>query len=263
MKKRKLWIAIILLILCLIFTIFFFVQLVLWHIDSQNTKKEVSEILDVTTLEEQEGKRIVYADVTSTYQNEPFLNVEFSSLQEKNNEVVGWVQIPNTNIDYPFVKHNDNSFYLNHSFDKSYNQAGWPFLDYRNSNIFEDQNTIIYAHGRLDKTMFGSLRDTLNKNWWSDPSNYVVKVSTPSDNYVFEIFSVYHIKTTDDYLKTKILNGGEYQDFLTMLQNRSQVSFPAIITTKNRILTLSTCYNDEEKMVLHAKLIKQEKREGY
>ena len=62
------------------------------------------------------------------------------------------------------------------------------FLDYRNSNTFEDQNTIIYAHGRLDKTMFGSLRDTLNKNWWSDPSNYVVKVSTPSDNYVFEIF---------------------------------------------------------------------------
>ena len=56
MKKRKLWIAIILLILCLIFTIFFFVQLVLWHIDSQNTKKEVSEILDVTTLEEQGRK---------------------------------------------------------------------------------------------------------------------------------------------------------------------------------------------------------------
>ena len=51
-----------------------------------------------TTLEEQgKEKRIVYADVTSTYQNEPFLNVEFSSLQEKNNEVVGWVQIPNTN----------------------------------------------------------------------------------------------------------------------------------------------------------------------
>lgn len=260
MKKKKLWIAILLLIPCLGLTSFFFYQMILWHLDSNKTKNEVKEILEVTTREEKEGNEIVYLDDSSNYLEVPFLNVDFSSLYEKNEEVVGWIQIPNTNIDYPFVQHSDNSFYLNHSFDKSYNQAGWIFLDYRNYTDFVDQNTILYAHGRLDKTMFGSLRDTLKASWYEDPTNYIVKISTPTYNYIYEIFSLYHIKTTTDYLKTRIVSVEDYQAFLTLIQGRSMVSFDTVVTPQNKILTLSTCYNDQEKMVLHAKLVKQEKR---
>ena len=71
------------------------------------------------------------------------LNVDFSELKKINNNVKGWVQVNGTNINYPFVQANDNKYYLTHSFDKSWNSAGWLFLDYRN-NI--NNNKILNHH---------------------------------------------------------------------------------------------------------------------
>lgn len=86
------------------------------------------------------------------------INVDFNELKKFNSNTKGWIQVNGTNINYPFVQAKDNKFYLTHSFDKSYNSAGWVFLDYRNNINELSKNTIIYAHGRLDTTMFGSLK---------------------------------------------------------------------------------------------------------
>ena len=68
-----------------------------------------------------------------------------------------------TNINYPVVQTNDNEYYLGRAFDKSKNDAGWVFMDYRNDVNNLSDNTIIYGHGRLDKTVFGSLKNALKK----------------------------------------------------------------------------------------------------
>lgn len=89
------------------------------------------------------------------------INVNFNDLKKTNPDIVGWIKVNGTNINYPFVQSKDNKYYLTHSFNKSYNSAGWVFLDYRNNNT-NNKNTIIYAHGRTDKTMFGTLKKVLN-----------------------------------------------------------------------------------------------------
>lgn len=69
---------------------------------------------------------------------------------------------------------------------------------------------------------------------------------------------MYHIPTTNDYLQTDFYNDTEYQEFLDMLKNRSSHNFNTNVTSNDNMLTLSTCYNNSDKMVVHAKLIKKE-----
>ena len=186
------------------------------------------------------------------------INVDFYDLKKTNPDVVGWLKVNGTNINYPFVQTKDNKYYLTHGFNKKYNEAGWVFLDYRNDKT-NNKNTIIYAHARNDKTMFGSLKDVLNNGWLNNTNNYVVKISTETENTLWQVFSVYHIHTSSDYLQTSFSNNTEYQEFLNMIKNRSSYTFNTNVSTTDNILTLSTCFNTvNDKLVMHAKLIKKE-----
>lgn len=207
-----------------------------WNIDNINTNKVADEIKNIATENNNNN-------LTETTKK------NFNKLLEENDEVVGWIKVSGTDIDYPYVKHKDNSYYLNHSFNKSTNDAGWIFLDYRNNTNFEDNNTIIYAHNRIDGSMFGSLRNTLKKDWYNNPNNHIITIETLSNTFTFQIFSIYIIETTDDYLDINMQEG--YDLFI----NRSIYNFNIQVTNEDKILTLSTCYNNQKKLVLHAKLI--------
>ena len=189
------------------------------------------------------------------------ISVNFDDLLKINNETKGWIQVNGTNINYPFVQTSNNDYYLTHSYDKSYNQAGWVFMDYRNDTESLDKNTILYAHGMNNKTMFGSLRNILSSSWYNNTNNHIIKLSTPTENTLWQVFSVYHIETTNDYIQTEFTSDEEYQTFLDTLKGRSAVTFDTSLNTTDKILTLSTCYNKTDKVVMHAKLIKRGCRE--
>lgn len=188
------------------------------------------------------------------------IDVNFDNLKETNSDTVGWIQVLGTNVNYPFVQTKDNKYYLTHQFDRKTNSAGWVFMDYRNKGVNVNRNTILYAHGRVNKTMFGSLRNVVKKEWYENKDNYIVKISTPTENSLWQVFSTYRIKTTSDYLYIDFSNDNDYLNFLNMLKNRSVHNYNTTLNSKDKIITLSTCHNDTDKIVLHAKLIKREKR---
>ena len=262
-------------ILILIFLILFITlnisiyNIIKWKLDSNKTNEEINTIQENANIEEvkdnkgteiiKQAKKIPKENPYWDYIKMNMIDVNFDNLKKINSDVVGWIKVNGTNINYPFVQSKDNKYYLTHSFSKSYNNAGWVFLDYRNNNI-NNRNTIIYAHGRTDKTMFGTLRKVLNNGWINNTNNYVIKISTEKENSLWQIFSIYHIPTTNDYLQTEFKDEREYQRFLNILKNRSNHNFNTSITSNDTILTLSTCYNDSEKMVVNAKLIKKQKK---
>ena len=262
-------------ILILIFLILFITlnisiyNIIKWKLDSNKTNEEINTIQENANIEEvqdnkgteiiKQAEKIPKENPYWDYIKMNMIDVNFDNLKKINSDVVGWIKVNGTNINYPFVQSKDNKYYLTHSFSKSYNNAGWIFLDYRNNNI-NNRNTIIYAHGRTDKTMFGTLRKVLNNGWINNTNNYVIKISTEKENSLWQIFSIYHIPTTNDYLQTEFKDEREYQRFLNILKNRSNHNFNTSITSNNTILTLSTCYNDSEKMVVHAKFIKKQKK---
>ena len=273
MKKRKSklkWKNIILILVIIIFIVTLIISIfniVKWKIDSNKTNDEITNIqknVDVEEVQDTENTEII-KPVEEVPEENPYwdyinmnmINVNFSDLKRTNPDVVGWLKVNGTNINYPFVQGSDNKYYLTHSFNKSYNAAGWVFLDYRNNGT-NNKNTIIYAHGRTDKTMFGTLRKVLNNGWLNNTNNYVVKISTETENNLWQVFSVYHIPTTSDYLQTDFSDDALYQKFLDMIKNRSSHNFNTNVTSTDNILTLSTCYNNSDKMVVHAKLVKKE-----
>ena len=105
--------------------------------------------------------------------------------------------------------------------------------------------------------MFGSLNKILTNGWTKNSNNYVVKISTAEESSLWQIFSAYHIPTTNDYIQTDFRSDEEYESFLNALKNRSMFDFKTTIGSSDKILTLSTCYNELEKMVVHAKIIKK------
>ena len=234
-----------------------------WSSENSRTDEQVKNAVEAAKIRETNGGAIVEQDEDPDEDN-PYwafikmnlLNVDLKNLMLTNDETKGWVQVAGTNVNYPFVQHDDNEYYLKHSFDKSTNSAGWVFMDYRNNANMSDKNTIFYAHGRVDTTMFGGLRHILYNGWLSDRANFVVRTSSPEKNGIWQIFSVYHLPTTTDYLKTNFKDDNEYAEFLKMITERSAYDFRSAPNSKDQIVTLSTCYNDRERMVVHAKLVK-------
>ena len=268
-KKRrrvKLWVWVVIATI-LLSTVFISIgKIILWQLDnnkSKGIKDEVDTIAEVDEIEDNENTELINepTDQNSDYWyyiSFPLINVDFSELKKKNSDTVAWINVNNTNINYPIVQTSDNDFYLDHSYDKSYNEAGWVFLDYRNDSSFSDKNTIIYAHSRLDKTMFGSLSKTLKPEWYENKDNHIIRISNEKENSLWQIFSVYVIETESYYITTNFNSDEEYLTFLETMKSRSRYDFDTNLSASDRIITLSTSYDDDRKTVVHAKLIKRE-----
>ena len=271
MKKKKYKLRlknigyILLFMVLLAIFVFCFIRLICWTKDnkvSNEILEDVNELVEVkeeTTDEakkEEDETKIDASDSYWDFINTSFLSIDYSKLIEKNKDIIGWVKVNSTNINYPVVQYSNNEYYLTHDLYKNYNGGGWVFLDYRNKNDFNNKNSIIYAHGRENKTMFGTLKNILNKEWYQNKDNYVIKTNSLSGSYVWQVFSVYKIPNTNDYIKTNFNTDSEYQTFLNLITKRSIYDFKTNVTINNKILTLSTCYDDNSKVVLHAKLIK-------
>ncbi len=276
-KKKKLlrikWVNTILFIAfitSLIISIISFRNIILWHTENTKTSIQLENINKVTKIEiieDNENTEIIEQkeEIPKTnpywdYIKMDLINVDFTELKKINSHTVGWIQVNGTNINYPFVQTKNNKYYLTHSFDKSYNKSGWVFLDYRNNKNINNQNNIIYAHSRLDKAMFGSLKNTLKNGWLNKKENHVIKISTEKENTLWQVISVYHLPETSDYIKTSFSNTNEFISFANMIINRSVYDFKTSVNENDKILTLSTCYENNERMVLHAKLIKKEQK---
>lgn len=189
------------------------------------------------------------------YINVPFVSVNFNELKNKNPDTVGWIKINGTKVNYPIVQTGDNSYYLDHSFNKSKNAGGWIYADFRSNFKTFDKNTIIYGHNLTNRTMFGSLVETQKQYWYTNPDNHYIKISTPSTNTVWKIFSTYTIEPEIEYLRTNFENHN-YQEFLNKMKARSIYNFGIELTEEDKILTLSTC-NDAgtKRIVVHAKMV--------
>lgn len=208
---------------------------------------------------EEENEPVYYPNDYWDYINVPYMDVNFDSLLQTNPDTVAWIKVEGTKINYPVVQSTDNDYYLHHDYRKNDNMAGWIFGDYRDDFTNFKYNTIIYGHNMNNKTMFGSLPDAvLSSSWQNNPDNHLIKLSTPTSNSVWKVFSVYTIEPEVYYLKIPA-STESHQEFITTIKNRSIYNFNTDVTVNDKILTLSTCDNlGTKRVAVHAKLIKIE-----
>ena len=129
-------------------------------------------------------------------------------------------------------------------------------MDYRNGDQELDSNTIIYGHNRYySGVMFGTLNNVTKKRWLNNESNHYITFNTMYQSMTWKVFSIYSIDVTSDYLYINFENDETYQNFINLIKGRSNYQFNTEVTTKDKILTLSTCLDNDKRLVVHAVLI--------
>lgn len=242
-KKNKNFLNGIIYLILIGLLIYSGVKIFKWNKENSNNNNITDKINEAVTVEKNsEGK-------------EDF-NINFNMLKKQNEDTVAWIKVNNTNVKYPVVKAKDNSFYLTHSFDKSNNSAGWIFADYKNKFDDTDKNIVIYGHNRRDGSMFSSLKNVLNPNWYNNDLNRNILLYTENGEYNYEIFSIYKIESEDYYIKTEFNDENDFEDFLNTITKRSVQDFGVNVSKDDSILTLSTCANNNKyRVVIHAKKV--------
>ena len=179
------------------------------------------------------------------------IEVDFEELRKINPDTVGYLEVPNTNVQFVVVKGNDNSYYLTHNFNKDKNAAGWIFMDYNNKADGTDKNIVIFGHNTTDGSMFGSLSKLLDENNLKDKENLIISLVTDKGTKKYQIFSIYTIKPEKYYIRTDY-GEEEFIKFKEKIKERSLFKLDADLDNKN-ILTLSTCQNHGAKrLAIHA-----------
>lgn len=180
--------------------------------------------------------------------------VDFASLTAINDDVVAWIYLEDTHINYPVVLGSDNDYYLTHLYNGKSNGAGSIFADCRNSGTFTDRNTILYGHRMNNGTMFADISNYSNREFF-DGHPYVL-IITPDAKYKAEVFSAYIANTTYSSWDTVFDGDHKYLEWLESIKSRSYFNRDVEFSTDSRIVTLSTCtYEFEDaRFVVHALL---------
>ena len=220
------------------------VKICLWLKDNMANKNVLDEV-----------SKNVFVDESKDTDDEDKYTVDFEALKKINSDTVAYLKVEGTKIEYPVVKTENNDYYLHYNFEKKENTAGWIFMDYRNNLDGADKNIIIYGHSRKDGSMFGTLWHTLKDEWYENKSNRYITLVTPEGSFIYEVFSVYTTKAEDYYITTSFTDS-QFSQFISTLKSRSVRNFDVEVGQEDQILTLSTCFgNDENRAVLHAKKI--------
>lgn len=174
-------------------------------------------------------------------------------LKAENADVIGWVKINGTEVDYPIAAGVDNVFYLKHMIDKTYNEYGAIFMDMRNSADFSDRHTVIYGHNALNGMMFGSLKNYKDENYFKEHPQIIIYQE--DQVLIYEIFGFGEINVTSDIYMFKFEEDQTFLDFSKELCN--QLNTDVELSIDDKILTLSTCtdFNDAKRFIVSAKLI--------
>lgn len=186
----------------------------------------------------------------------------FLPLLEMNEDVVGWITIEGTRIDYPILQAEDNTHYLTRNFYHEESRAGSIYMDYRNDIRLENEkNVVLYGHRMRDGSMFENLTKYLDREFFE--TYRTIEFDTLYDSYEGEIFAVYHTLTSFNYIQTAFDSNEEFGQLLDEIYDTTlYTNEDVIVTEEDMILTLSTCdYKldpEEGRLVVQAKLTKKQ-----
>lgn len=247
-KKNKKTIVVFLIIIFFIVTLILSLTKIISYLKDNHENEKIREDITKNSI------TIIEPNIDDEEQVVKY-DIDFKTLKEQNPDTVAYLKVFGTNIDYVVVKGNDNSYYLNHNFNKNYNVAGWVFADYHNKFDGTDKNIVVYGHNIKDGSMFGTLKNVLNDDW-RVPDNLKVLFVTEYGTYYYQVFSTYTIEPEDYYINTIFNSDKDFESFINKIKSRSNYDYNVEVSESDKILTLSSCTTGGlKRVVLHAKRI--------
>lgn len=242
---KKLVRNIILIILVFLF-LFSAINLIRWCIYNKNAssmakslKKEYfSEDIDIENIRNDNA-----SNVNKVFQNP----IDFQALKEINENVVGWIRIENTDIDYPILQADDNEYYLHKDINRKYSTCGWIFMDYKNTNTFIDKNTVLYGHNIKSGIMFYDLQKVLNNKLGT---KIIIEIFTPKEKLEYRVYSCYMEEPEEYAIKSNLVEESDVQEYIKEMLERSEIPYNIVPDKTDKLITLSTCDSSGKKRII-------------
>lgn len=172
--------------------------------------------------------------------------IQVKSLQQENSDVVGFLEIENTNISYPVVQGNDNEYYMTHNYKKEKSKNGAIFLDKDYDWNIPSNNYLIYGHNLNNGTMFQELLKYANESYYKE--HPTISFTTADEEGVYDIISIFRSKvyyTSDNVFKYYFfINPKTKEEYNDYIKNIKEISLYNIEQTSDygaQLITLSTC----------------------
>lgn len=220
--------------------------------NSYKDKKDNTNILD----------NVIVDDTPATEEKTEKM-LELEELQKENNEIIGWLEIEDTNINLPVCQTTDNDFYLTHNYKKEKSKGGSLFLDKNFDLVNGSSNYLIYGHRNTQGLMFEDLLKYSKEDFYNN--HKTIKFTTNKDDSVYEIMSVFYsrvyYKSEQNvfryYYFVNANNEEEYNDFVNNCKKSSIYDTGVTANYGDQLLTLSTCeYSQEDgRFVVVAKKV--------
>ncbi len=221
-------------IVCFIIFIFSTIKLTIWFTSNLASESQITKLREDVISE------------TSEETGETTRKIDFAKIKSINQDVVAWIEIPETTIDYPVFQTNDNEYYLEKDMYKNYNSAGSIFLDYKNVPDFKDENTVIYGHNMRSGKMFADLQKIIENQLGNDIK---IKIYTEKEEKEYKVFSTYISEPVREPIQTILENRAE---FINTAIEKSKINFATMPGEEEKLLTLSTCDNRGKRIIVHA-----------
>ncbi|MBQ4100259.1 MAG: class B sortase [Oscillospiraceae bacterium] len=269
MKAFKLAIK-ILIIFILLFTAgicLFFVYQSYYGDDNRYAPIDVTNYTFHNSIQLPDNAPIISENVNAF---EPFGTVDTIVLEnlnkyyKNNSDVVAWIKIGNSKINFPVVQYSDNDYYLRRGYDKNYNFQGVIWADYRNTvtnRKYLAPNTVIYGHNTSDNAktgkMFAQLMNYTNIEFAK--ANPVIELSSFTDGMRWQVFAAFYTDTNFYYIDTHP-SKATMNTLISEAISRSEFDFGVPVTSSDKIITLSTCTykygkREDQRFVVMAKLL--------
>ena len=179
----------------------------------------------------------ISTDTDETNEHIP-IAVDFERLWQENKDIIAWIYCPDTEINYPVVQSSDNSYYLRRLLNGKWNIAGSIFADYRNASNFTDFHTVIYGHNMKNDTMFGTLPEYSNQEYYEQhPVWYLI---TPEKNYRVDLIAGF-VTSRDSVVYGFKRTQEERDEIVKLAMEKSKFLSDAVIFDNDKVIAFSTC----------------------
>jgi len=181
---------------------------------------------------------------------------DYESYAKQNSDVVGWISVPNTIIEYPVVIAKDNEYYLHYNYKKEKSKSGAIFMDYRNADFENSRHVIIYGHNMRNGTMFHELNSYKNKDFFEQ--NPVITLYYKGEKYEYEVFSANVVLADINFIRTKFKSDDDFVDYFAEFKSYSKFQNDVTVGPNDQVLTLSTCtYEyDDSRFIVQARRVR-------
>ncbi len=245
-RRRKLIVA-----LCSIIALACFGYYGVYYYIAEKTQSQYNDLAD---LRGSTSLAVGTQGVTIHYTDEEEIELtvlkEYETLYNKNKRLIGWLKIPDTNIDYPVMQTNDNEYYLDHNYNQEYDRNGSLFLDKDCDVVRRNTNLIIYGHHMKSGKMFGNLNLYSSESYYKKHS--VIQFDTIYEKGTYQVMYVFRSRIYNEdeivFKYYQFFDAASEKEFESNMLEMAELSlYDTGVTASygDELLTLSTCDNSE------------------